>query len=207
MRRWLGADSPSPGLRPSGPAALARQCSTIHTDRAATDPRGRYTANRRVRSGLIPGTSTHWPWLMGTRAGGPDTTIVPPGTSSRSACGSRFSTLPAHRMTTAPNVPLISCGRLSTRPAITRARSSASSLSTVDRNDTLRARDSISARSRSDRTILMGIPGNPAPEPRSATDPMSAGRTRRNSRLSRNRFSTIHPGSVEPTSRWIFCHF
>ena len=50
-------------------------------------------------------------------------------------------------------------------------------------------------------TILIGIPGMPAPDPMSSRLSKERGMTRRNRRLSRITFSTIQTRSEDPTSR------
>ena len=94
----------------------------------------------------------------------------------------------------------------SARPATTRQPRSPSSRTTVDRNDARRSRDSIRATFNSGRTILSGMPGTPAPDPRSAMTSTSAGSSAKNRRLSRMTFSRSHRGSIDPTRRWTRCH-
>ncbi len=132
---------------------------------------------------------------------------MPLGARSRLAAGMSFPRSPAHRTTTTSNRPTSSPGASSTRALHTRTPESPNSRTTVERNDARRWRDSIRTTSASRRTILIGIPGMPAPEPRSARHAKPTGRTWRKSRLSRRSSSTIHSGSAEPTSRWIDCHF
>lgn len=96
---------------------------------------------------------------------------------------------------------------LSALEAIRRVLLRDSSRTTVARNEARLCRDSISVRLMSGFTILIGIPGNPAPDPRSATVDTLLGMTRRNNRLSRKRLSMTQAGSDEPTSLCVPCHF
>ena len=159
------------------------------------------TAKSRVLPGRTPGTSNHSPVLKNRRSGGPEQTTIPPGDVSIAATGKTSLGSPAHRTTTAPKARIILCGRFSARSATTCVRSSRSSRITADKKDTRRRRDSISTTSKLGRTILIGTPGNPAPEPRSAMALILTGKNFRNKRLSRNRFSTTQVGSAEPTRR------
>src|SRR5215813_588902 len=84
---------------------------------------------------------------------------------------------------------------------------SPSSRITADKNEALRALDSMRTLRVPGLTILRGIPGSPAPEPTSARETNLGGSTLRNRRLSRKSFSTIQAVSEEPTKRWDFCHF
>ena len=109
-------------------------------------------------------------------------------------------------MTTASTPPSSSGSRLSIRSATTRVRPRASSLTTAERNEARRRRDSTRTTSTSLRAILIGIPGRPAPYPMSTRDLTVEGRSRRKSRLSRNKCSTIHISFEEPMRRWLLCH-
>ncbi len=117
-----------------------------------------------------------------------------------------FPGSPAQRMTTASNRPSSSSMTSSTRRPTTRVWGSPRSRIALKRNETRLRRDSTRTSSTSPRTILSGIPGRPAPEPRSSSVRSGEGSTFRNSRLSRKRFSTIQCGSIDPTSRCVFCH-
>ena len=166
----------------------------------------RTTANSLVLPGRIPSTSSHSPLSRGWRVGGPEQTTRPPGDTSLETEGRRPFMPPAQRIRTAPNAPMSSPGTFSARALTTRVRSKPSPRMTAARKEARRWRDSMRVTSRSGSTIFSGIPGNPAPDPTSATAMMSRGSARRNSRLSRKRCSTIHAGSDDPTSLWTCCH-
>src|SRR5438128_1473164 len=110
-------------------------------------------------------------------------------------------------MTTTSNARGAFSAYLSTRAEIILVVSRPSSRMTAERKDARFARDSISEMLTPGRTILIGIPGSPAPDPMSASDWNSGGSALRKRRLSRNKFSTIQSSSAEPIKRWDFCHF
>ena len=146
------------------------------------------------------------PTGRGRGLGGPEAATVPPRLSNRAAIGKSCPGSPAQRMTTASNRPSSSSMTSSTRPLTTRTFSSASSRTALERNETRFWRDSTRTSSTSPSTILSGIPGRPAPAPRSSSVLGGEGNTLRNSRLSRKRFSTIQWGAAEPMSRCDFFH-
>ena len=195
-------DPPDDRARADYPAARAEGCSTIHTS-----ARTRQIPKCRVRPERTPGTSIHSTPGNTPGEGGPERMMSPPGTTSLDTIDRSASGSPAHRITATSKELAASSTKLSARPPRTRTPVSPKSRTASERNDARRPRDSMSVTCMSGRTILTGIPGNPAPDPMSAAEVASAGRTRKNSRLSRNRFSTTHSGSVEPTSRCTRCHF
>ncbi len=130
--------------------------------------------------------------------GGPEARNLPPGLRNRKARGAMISSDPAARVRTASNSPpnpgncLIKASAL---PVRTRTSSRPSSLTTVARKEVRRRRASIKVRLYWGCTIFNGIPGIPAPDPRSRTRWMWGGRKRRKSNESRNSFSRITPRS------------
>ena len=127
------------------------------------------------------------------------------GSKRCAATGTSSVKSPAQRITTA-SYSRSARGMSSARPATTRQRRSPSSRTTVDRNDARRSRDLIRVTFNSGRTILSGMPGTPAPDPRSAMTSTSVGSRAKNRRLSRMTFSISHRGSIDPTRRWTRCH-
>lgn len=140
-------------------------------------------------------------------AGGPDTATIPPGRRMGRTAGRRRSGDPAHLMTAASNTPARSGTRDSSLRSTTLAPRSPSSLTTALRNDARRCRDSRSVTSILGLTILIGIPGKPAPDPTSMIVLAPTGKTLRKRRLSAIRAEAIQAGSADATSRWVFCHF
>jgi hypothetical protein len=135
-----------------------------------------------------------------------ETTTTPPFRTRRLA-GDRTDVIsPVHRITTASTLPAYSSPRLSVRDAITATCESSSSRTTVNRKDARRCRASIRITATSGRAIAIGIPGNPAPDPISASALAVDGTAPKKARLCNTTFSISHDGSTEPTSRWVFCH-
>ncbi len=150
--------------------------------------------------------TTQRPIFKGPETGGPAAATTPPSFTNLAASGIVRSSLPAQRITTASKVPRSDNSNSSARASRTRALVSPSSLTAVSRKDDRRRLDSNRLSSTSGRTIAIGIPGRPAPAPKSRIDLASGGSTLRKSRLSSNRCSTIHSGLVEPMSRWTDPH-
>jgi hypothetical protein len=144
--------------------------------------------------------------MSGLASGGPLATTIPPGATNPRARGSVRSRAPAQRIATASNA-LRNSFASSARALTTRAPVRPSSRTAAERNDARRRRLSSKVNSISGLTILIGIPGRPAPAPKSRRDRTSGERTRKNSRLSSRRFSTIQSDSVELTSRVASPHF
>lgn len=164
------------------------------------------TANRRVSPARTPGTSIHWPRIKGDGLGGPAATTRPPLLANLKARGRICSSLPAQRATTASNLPASSSSASSARIGRTCAQVISSSRTAARRNEARRCLASNRLISTSGRTIAIGIPGRPAPAPKSRIDLVSRGSSLRNSRLSRNRCSTIQSGSVDPINRYTDPH-
>lgn len=131
---------------------------------------------------------------------------TPPGRTRWAPIPNRNPTFPAHLATTESKRPEESRTTASSLSETTRVSARASSLIAADRKDTRRCLDSTNVSRSRGSTSFRGIPGTPAPDPASRTSRASAGRIRRNSRLSRKIRSTIHFGSLEPSNRWIDCH-
>src|SRR5712691_8690371 len=81
-----------------------------------------------------------------------------------------------------------------------------SSRTIAERNEARRCLDSTNSIRRFGFTILIGIPGSPAPDPISTRLSAVSGTTCRKRRLSRNNSSAIHVGSDVPIIRWTEFH-
>ena len=144
--------------------------------------------------------------LTGPGVGGPDRTTEPPVRTKPTPSRIVVSRLPAHRATAASNTFRQPAGTVRTRPGTTSMSRRSSSRTTVFRNEARRCLDSTKSIRASGLTILIGIPGSPAPDPMSTRFPTLAGMTRRNTRLSSSNSSAIHTGSEEPTIRCALFH-
>ena len=106
------AGVPPATLARLGPAAIGAGVPRFTLeDHVRPDRRRNDGSDRVARPGL---QSTHLR-IWGVALGGPDMTTAPPWDTNRLASGKRTSGSPAHRMTTAPNVPSVSGPRRSSR--------------------------------------------------------------------------------------------
>ncbi len=134
---------------------------------------------------------------MALSKGGPEARSRPPGLRKRRASGVRASSAPAARISTASNPSSNvwnSLIKTSARPVRIWTSSRPSSLTTAARKEVRRRRASISVRVYWGWTIFRGIPGIPAPDPKSRMRRIGGGRKRRKSKESRKSFSRISPG-------------
>ena len=188
-----------------GRGSLRRAAAMFHESHRgprleAQSHQGRRITKERVDPGVDPATSTRVPRSRFRRLGEPETMTIPPALTRLAAIGRTSVTPPAHRASTASCDSVIRSPKSSALSASTWTLVSPNSRISVARNDARRWRDSMRVTRSSGLTILMGTPGNPAPDPRSAIVATSLGKTLRNSKLSRKRCSTIQTGSDDPTS-------